>query len=86
MNSEQSDKLQALIKAELVDVHMDDTDLFRPPDEWGRVFGEHQDKVLTNAAKFLTPAQLDTLKGLAAYDLAERQKQNALKRGALGIK
>ena len=86
LNSEQSDKLQALIKAELVDVHMDDTDLFRPPEEWGRVFGEHQDKVLTSAANFLTPVQLDTLKGLAAYDLAERQKQNALKRGALGIK
>ena len=54
--------------------------------EWGRVFGEHQEKVLATAADFLTPAQLDTLKTLAAYDLAERQKQNELKRGALGIR
>jgi hypothetical protein len=86
LSPEQSDRLQGLIKSELVEIHMDDTDLFRPVDEWGRVFGEHQEKVLLAAAGFLTSAQLDTLKGLAAYDLAERQKQNALKRGALGIK
>jgi len=86
LSPEQSERLQGLIKSELVDIHMDDTDLFRPVDEWGRVFGEHQEKVLSAAAGFLTPAQLDALKGLAAYDLGERQKQNALKRGALGIK
>ena len=65
---------------------MDEIDLFRSPDELAQVFGEHQQNVLRAAAEFLSPAQLDTLKTLAAYHLAERQKQNALKRGALGIK
>jgi hypothetical protein len=42
--------------------------------------------VLKGIAEFLTPAQVETLKALGAYDLAERQKQMLLKRKSLGIK
>jgi len=42
--------------------------------------------VLNGIASYLTPAQIETLKALGAYDLAERQKQMMLKRKSLGIK
>jgi hypothetical protein len=44
-----------------------------------------QQKVLNAAADFLSSAQLDTLKAIGAYDLADRQKQMAVRRAALGI-
>jgi hypothetical protein len=42
--------------------------------------------VVRGAAEFLTPAQMETLKGLVALDLAQRQEQWAEQRKALGIK
>jgi hypothetical protein len=86
LNSEQRGRLESLMKAELVKMPLDDTDLFRPPEEWARFVSERQQNVLRAAADFLTPAQLETLKILAAYDLADRQKQMMRKRSSLGIK
>jgi len=86
LTQEQSDRLQGLIKTEIVGIHMDDTDLFRSPEDWAQFFGEHQQNILNEAAGFLAPPQLETLKTLAALDLAERQKQMMLKRTSLGIK
>ena len=89
-NSEEAfatlDRLQALLKAEVVSINMHDIELFRPPEEWTQGIVERQQRILIEATGFLTPSQLDTLKSLAAYDLTERQKQMADRRTALGIK
>jgi hypothetical protein len=47
---------------------------------------ESNQRILQAAAGFLSPAQLETLKGLVALDLAQRQEQWAQQRKALGIK
>ncbi len=83
---EQSDRLQPLIKTEMVAVKMDDVELFRPPDEWAREWSQHQENVFRAAADFLAPAQIDTLRAIAAFDLADRQKRMAARRQSLGIK
>ena len=42
--------------------------------------------MVQGAAEFLTPAQMETFKGLVALDLAQRQDQRAQQCKALGIK
>jgi hypothetical protein len=86
LNQDQGDRLQALLKAEVVAINMDDLELFRPPQEWTQDILERQQRILREATAFLTPSQLDTLKNLAAYDLAERQKQMTARRTALGLR
>ena len=86
LSQEQSDKLQGLIKVEIGAESFDNTDLFRPAAEWTQIVSDHQQDVLRGAAEFLTPAQMETLNGLVALDLAQRQKQWAQQRNALGIK
>lgn len=86
LDQEQSDRLQSLIKVELVTLPLDDTDLFRPPEEWAQIVSERQQNVLRAAAAFLTPAQVEVLTTLTAVDLAQRQEQMILKRKSLGIK
>jgi hypothetical protein len=86
LNQEQSDRLQALIKAEIIPINMDDIELFRPPQEWAQYCLECQQKVLSAATDFLTPAQLEILKAIGAADLANRQQRMADRRKALGIK
>jgi hypothetical protein len=54
--------------------------------EWAQVISERQQNVLDGIDAYLTPAQIETLKALGAYDLAERQKQMMIKRKSLGIK
>ncbi len=85
LSQEQSDRLQPLIKREIVMMNTDDVDLFRPPDEWARYYLEHQENVLQAGSGFLTPAQIETLRTIAAYDLADRQKRMAARRQSLGI-
>jgi hypothetical protein len=85
LTQDQLDRLQGLIKTQLVTLPCDDIDLFRPPEEWSQLIGERHQNVLRAATDFLTPAQLNTLNTLAAADLAERQSQLALKRKSLGI-
>ena len=86
LDQEQSDRLQTLIKTELVTLPLDDIDLFRAPEEWTQLVHERERNVLRAAADFLTPTQLETLSTFADEDLAERQKQMLLRRKALGIK
>jgi hypothetical protein len=86
LSPEQSDKLQGLIKAEISAESLDNTDLFRPSAEWTQIVSGHQQDVVRGAAEFLTPPQMETLKGLVALDLAQRQQQWAQQRKALGIK
>jgi hypothetical protein len=86
LSREQSDKLQGLIKTEISAASPDSTDLFRPPAEWTQIVSDRQQDVVRGAAEFLTPAQVETLKGLVALDLAQRQEQWAQQRKALGIK
>jgi hypothetical protein len=75
LNQQQSDRLQSLLKTEFATLPFDDTDLLRPPEEWAQVISERQQNVLNGIAAYLTPAQIETLKALGAYDPAERQKQ-----------
>jgi len=56
------------------------------PAEWTPIVSDHQQAVVRGAAEFLTPAQLETLKGLVALDLAQRQAQREQQSQALGIK
>ena len=86
LSQEQSDKLQGLIKAKIGAESLDNTDLFRPPAEWSQIVSDRQQAVVRGAAEFLTPAQMETLKGLVALDLAQRQEQRARQCQALGIK
>ena len=86
LDQEQSDRLQTLIKTELVTLPLDDIDLFRPPEEWTQLVHEREQNVLRAAADFLTPTQLETLSTFADEDLVGRQKQMMVRRKALGIK
>jgi hypothetical protein len=86
LNQEQSERLKGLLKSEFCTLALDDTDLFRPPEEWAQIIGERQQNVLNGIAAWLTPTQVETLKALGAYDLAERQKQLLVRRKTLGIK
>jgi len=86
LSQEQSDKLQGLIKAQVSAESLDNTDLFRPPAEWTQIVSDRQQTVVRGAADFLSPAQMETLKGLVALDLAQRQQQRAQQCKALGIK
>ena len=83
---EQCDKLQGLIKTEVSAPSLDNTDLFRPLEEWTQIVSDRQQKVVQGAAEFLTQAQMETFKGLVALDLEQRQQQRAQQRKALGIK
>lgn len=86
LDQQQSDRLQGLMKTELVALPLDDTDLFRTPEEWTQIVSERQQNVLQAAATFLSQEQLETIKKLAAFNLAERQKVMMAKRKSLGIK
>ena len=86
LSQEQSDKLQGLLKAEIGAESLDNTDLFRPPAEWTQIVSGHQQDVVRGAAEFLSPAQMETFKGLVELDLAQRQAQRAQQCKALGIK
>lgn len=86
LNADQGERLQGLIKSEIVSIPMDDVDLFRPPEEWTQDVLARQQRLAAEATEFLTPAQLDKLKTIGTYDLAERQKQMAARRTALGMK
>jgi hypothetical protein len=86
LSRDQSDRLQALLKTEVVTINMDDIELFRPPEEWTQDILSRQGRILNAATTFLTVTQLETLKSLGAADLAERQNQMATRRTALGIK
>ena len=86
LNQQQSDKLQSLIKTEILTMPLDNTDLFRSPEEWAQLISERQQNVLNGMAPLLTPPQVETLKTLGAYDLAQRQKQMLNNRKSLGIK
>jgi hypothetical protein len=86
LNQEQSDRLQGIIKAQLADLSMDDTDLFRTPDDWEQFVGGHQQNILKQASAFLTPAQMETLRMLAAVDLAQKKEEMIRRRKSVGIK
>jgi len=85
LSQEQSDKLRGLLKTEVSANSMDNTDLFRPLDEWTQVVSDREQHVVQGAAEFLTPGQVEELKGLVALDLAQRQAQREQQRQALGI-
>ena len=87
LSEEQSGKLQGLIKAEMLTApSLDDTDLFRPLDEWTQIVSDRQQNVVRGAAEFLTPAQMETLKGLVSLNLEQSQARWAQRCKALGIK
>ncbi|HZL43084.1 MAG TPA: hypothetical protein VFD66_07365 [Verrucomicrobiae bacterium] len=86
LSQDQSSRLQGLLKTEIVGIPLDDTDLFRPPDEWAQIVAERQQNVLSGAAAFLSESQMETLKALTAVDLAQRRQEMVLKRKALGIR
>jgi hypothetical protein len=86
LNEQQREKLQGLMKTEIVMIPLDDTDLFRSPDDWAQIVSEHQQNVLRGAGGFLSATQLETLRNLAALDLAARQQQMIQRRKSLGIR
>ena len=86
LTPEQSDKLEGLIKTEIASESLDNIDLFRSPEEWTQIVSDHQQQVVQGASQFLSPAQMETLKGLVVLDLTQRQQQFVQQRKALGIK
>jgi hypothetical protein len=86
LNPEQGDRLKKLIQTEIANTHLDDTDLFRSPDDWAQVYAGHQENVMAQAAAFLTPAQLEALRSLVALDVAQKRDEMIAKRKSLGIK
>src|SRR5207253_2110700 len=85
LTQEQSDRLQSAIKAEVTANTMDDTDLFRPVDEWTKMITDRQQHVVQAASEFLTPAQLETLQFLERANLAQLLQQREQRRRAIGI-
>jgi RNA polymerase sigma factor (sigma-70 family) len=86
LTQEQSDRLQSLIKVEVAANTMDDTDLFRPVDEWTRMIAEHEQRVLQGATEFLTPAQQQTLQFLEEENLKLMLLKRDQRRQAIGVK
>jgi hypothetical protein len=86
LSPEQSDRMRELIKTEIASSPVDETDLFRSPEDLERFIGGHYQNVLNAAAEFLTPAQLETVKGLAAMDQAMKKDAMLRQRKSLGIK
>jgi hypothetical protein len=82
----QSDQLQGLIKAEIAANTMDDTDLFRPADEFTQMVTDHEQHVLQTASGFLTPAQFSRLQNLEEANLKQLLQQRDQRIKALGIK
>ncbi len=86
LTPEQSDRLQPLFKSEIVMANTDEVDLFRPPDDWAREYLQHEENILQAASGFLTPAQIETLRAIGSYDLADRQNRMAAQRKSLGLR
>ena len=85
LTPEQSDRLQSAIKAEVAANTMDDTDLFRPVDEWTHMVTDKEQQVLQAASGFLTPSQLGTLQSLEGENLKLLLQKRELRLKALGI-
>jgi RNA polymerase sigma factor (sigma-70 family) len=85
LTQEQIDRLQSAIKAEVAANSMDDTDLFRPVDQWTQMVTDHEQHVLQTASEFLTPAQLGTLQFLEGENLKLLLQKREQRRKALGI-
>ena len=85
LTPEQSDRLQSAIKAEVAANTMDDTDLFRPVDEWTQMVTDKEQQVLQAASGFLTSSQLGTLQSLEAENLKLLLQKRELRLKALGI-
>jgi hypothetical protein len=64
---------------------MDDTDLFRPVDEWTQMVTAHEQNVLQTASGFLSPSQLGTLQSLEGENLKLLLQKRELRLKALGI-
>jgi len=60
--------------------------LFRPQDQWVKLYEEHQQAVLAEAARFLTASQLQMIRTLAAANFELVVNQAVLRRKSLGIK
>ncbi len=82
---QQRDRLQSAIKAEVAANSMDDTDLFRPVNEWTQMVTDRQQHVLQAASEFLTPAQQETLQFLEGENLKLLLQQREQRRKVLGI-
>lgn len=85
LTQQQSDQLQSAIKAEVAATTMDDTDLFRPVDEWTQMVTAHEQNVLQAASGFLTSAQLGTLQSLEAQNLQLLLQKREQRLKALGV-
>jgi len=86
LTPQQSEQLQSAIKAEVAANTMDDTDLFRPVDEWTQMVTDRQQHVLQVASEFLTPAQQETLQFLEGENLKLLLQQREQRCKTLGIK
>lgn len=86
LTPEQSDRLQSVIKAEVTANSMDDTDLFRPVEEWTQMVTDREQHVLQVASEFLTPAQQQTLQFLEGENLKQLLQQREQRIKVLGIK
>jgi hypothetical protein len=86
LTQEQSERLQSAIKAEVTANNMDDTDLFRPLDEWTQMVTDRQQHVMQAASGFLTPAQQETLQYLVGENLKQLLQQREQRCKVLGIK
>lgn len=86
LNEEQSVRLQSLIKVQVTKAQFDDIDAFRSPEEFAQVIRDDQNLVLDQAAGFLSPAQLETLKTLGVARIEREVKSMIHRRRALGIR
>jgi hypothetical protein len=86
LTQEQSDRLQSTIKAGVAANSMDDTDLFRPEDEWTQMVTESQQHVVQAASEFLTPAQQQQFQFLVGENIKQMLQQRDQRRKAIGIK
>lgn len=85
MDAARTDQLRALIRGEVYGFLADDTDVFRPEEEWNRFYNLAVENIARQAATFLTAEQLNAFQKLAATDLLETQRIFAEKRKGYGL-
>lgn len=76
---------RAAIRAEISDLTIDDTDLFRNDADWTRFIAGIQQDIFERVKDHMSPEQIRVLEKLRDQDLADMREQHASRRRAYGL-
>jgi hypothetical protein len=86
LSEEQVTKLQDAIKIQVTNARFDEVDAFRSPEEVAQMIRNYQNVVWEKGAEFLSPAQLEAVKGLGGVYVDQQVQIMMQRRKALGIR